>query len=172
MPTKPEIKPETKTEKHAPQHRHADNSPVRDTDVAKRDNVKDGEHITQNKPTVEEGMAHTGPAATMDDVGRGSVTEDAPAVRNTVSDAASDRVVQQGDEVVVHGRALVDGLSEAHGLVLKVNQDSTIAVRIQRANGQTFDITGIHNADLGTGESWWSWPANEEIERDRSSKRA
>lgn len=120
-----------------------------------------GEHITQNKPTVGEAMAAgTGSNATLDSIGEGSVEELAPAVRSGMSD--TDRVVQQGDDVIVHGRAIIDGQTEMPGKVLKVNQDSSIAVRVIRTNGQAFDVPGkVHNRDLGTGETYWTWPVEE-----------
>jgi hypothetical protein len=128
----------------------------------------EGEHITQRKPDLSEAFAHTGANATIEDVGTGTIVEDAPAVRSTISD--TDRVVQQGDEVIVHGRAIIDGLTEAHGLVLKVNQSGSIAVRIQRSNGQTFDVPGeVHNADLGDGSTYWTWPEKPELDVDRKA---
>jgi hypothetical protein len=164
-------KDDTKGHAHtAHAHAHADKAKA-DHKPAKADDEKaasdkpvnhiEGEHITQHKPTIGEGMAMSGGNATMDDIGKGSVVEEAPAVRSAVSD--TDRVVQQGDEVVVHGRGIIDGQTEIHGRVLKVNQNGSIAVRVTRGNGQTFDIPGeIHNRDLGDGSNYFTWPAEGE----------
>lgn len=141
-----------------------------DTGTSTQEQLADQPHIEQQKPTVEEGVAQSGGNAGLDDIGEGSITELAPEVRSVLSDSQPDRVVQQGDEVVVHGRAIIDGLTAVHGKVIKVNADSTIAVRVQRANGQTFDIPGkIHNDDPGTGEFYWTWPATEELDGERET---
>jgi hypothetical protein len=139
-------------------HAHADRAKAEHKAASKPANHIEGEHITQHKPTIGEGLAQSGGNATMDDIGKGSVTERAPAVRSAVSD--TDRVVQQGDEVVVHGRGIIDGKTEMHGRVIKVNQDGSIAVRVTRDNGQTFDIPGeVHNRDTGDGSNYFTWPA-------------
>lgn len=117
----------------------------------------DGEHITQQMPTLSEAFGASGGNTTMGDIGAGSVTEEAPAVHSTVSD--TERVVHQGDEVIVHGRAIIDGNTSMPGRVLKVNQDKSIAVRVLRATGQTFDVPGkVSNVDLGDGSFYWTWP--------------
>lgn len=127
----------------------------------------EGEYVLQNKPNMAEGMAHAGVNASIKDVGKGSLTEEAPAVRSAGEGIADpDRVVQQGDEVIVHGRAIIDGLTSARGLVLKINQDSTIAVRIPRGNGQTHDVTQVKNYDAGDGSFWWSWPEVDTLKKD------
>ena len=144
----------------------AEHNKPQDGSDGKLNEIKDAEHVTQNKPALGE-VPGSGPNARMSDVGEGSFTEDAPAMRSGAENSPDkDRVVKQGDEVIVHGRALLDGNTEARGLVLKINQDSTIAVRIPRGNGTTFDLTSIHNRDLGTGESWWEFPAEETLTKD------
>lgn len=162
---------ETTAKPHA--HAKAADKTVADTDLPRGKNqeaLAKGEHITQHKPTISEGMAMSGGNATLADVGKGSVTELAPAVRNAQSDSQSDRVVQQGDEVVIHGRAIIDGQTSMAGLVLKVNQSGTIAARVIRTTGQTFDVPGeIHNADLGDGSFYWTWPATETLDEQRKS---
>lgn len=119
------------------------------------------ETITQRKPDIAQGLAQSAGHAGFDSIGTGSVEETAPATRSTISDP--DRVVQQGDEVVVHGRAIIDGLTSMPGRVIKVNQDGSVAVRVQRGTGQFFDIPGkVHNADQGDGSFYWTWPADGE----------
>lgn len=129
----------------------------------------EGEHITQNKAAL--GEVSTGPNATMDDVGKGSFEQDAPAVRAAgEANANRDRIVQQGDEVIVHSRAIIDGLTEARGLVLKVlDTGDQIAVRIQRSNGQTHDITQVNNRDMGDGSPWFEFPAEETIKKSMAA---
>jgi hypothetical protein len=119
----------------------------------------EGEHITQQKPTMGEALA-TGAAVnqSFETIGAGSVTEEAPAVR---AQGDSKRVVQQGDEVIVHGRGLMDGQNEAHGKVLKANPNGTIAVKLQRSNGVFYDVTNVHGVDPGTGELYFTWPERE-----------
>lgn len=126
----------------------------------------EGEHIEQKKKTMEEGFATSGPNATVSDVGEGSITEEAPAVRGTATEVADGRIVQQGDEVVVHTRSPINGLTENHGIVLKVNQDSTIAVRVPRADGNgAFDLSPVFNAP-NNGEHYWTWAAKDVIDTD------
>jgi hypothetical protein len=163
----------TKTEKQADQKAAKSKGDDHSTRSPEQEKLAEGEHITQRKPTIEEGMkAGTGPNATLESVGKGSVEELAPAVRSAISDGQADRVVQQGDEVIVHGRAIIDGQTSMHGLVLKVNQDSTIAVRVQRTNGQTFDVPGpVKNADAGDGSFYWTWPAEDELTDKADSRK-
>ena len=44
----------------------------------------EGEHITQKKPDIHEALGNTDPTAPMGDIGKGSITEDAPAVHSPV----------------------------------------------------------------------------------------
>lgn len=158
---------ETKADKSkADAHAHASRQAVNPS--RNQEEIAKGEHIEQNKPTISEAMGHSGPNATLDDIGKGSVTELAPAVRSVESDGQPDRVVQQGDEVMVHGRAIIDGQTSMHGKVIKVNEDGSIAVRVLRATGDTFDVPGkVSNRNPGDGSFYWTWPAEETLEQDR-----
>ncbi len=66
------------------------------------------------------------------------------------------KAIEQGDDVILHGTALLDGATSLPGKVLKVLTDGDIAVRITRPNGTTQDFTPVHNADKGAGGFWYS----------------
>lgn len=108
--------------------------------------------ITQQKPTLAEGMARPNPG--ISDIGTGSVRETAPAVRI----GADKRILQQGDDVILHVRSPIQGQTEVLASVIKVNQDATIAVRVPNNGfGRHEDFTSVLNKPAN-GEFWWSWP--------------
>lgn len=116
---------------------------------------QDGGTVEQQKQTLDEGLA-AGPNPGIEEIGEGSITETAPAVSSTVSDTS--RVVQQGDEVVLHVRSPINGRTDVPAAVLKINQDGTIAVRIpDNGFGQPQDFSPVYNQPQN-GEFWWSWP--------------
>lgn len=111
--------------------------------------------ITQTKPTLAEGLANPNPG-----IGKGSVRETAPAVRAGIGN--NKRVVQQGDDVILHTRSPIMGQTEVLASVIKVNQDATIAVRVpNNGYGRHEDFTGVLNKP-SNGEFWWSWPEGSE----------
>ena len=122
--------------------------------------------VAQKKPTLAEGMAN--PAPGIADIGKGSITETAPAVRGK-----GNRVVKQGDDVVLHVRSPIAGQTEVLGAVIKVNRDGTIAVRIpNNGHGRPQDFTGVLNAPAN-GEFWWSWPeGGENLDEARAAEEA
>ncbi len=133
-----------------------------------------GEHITQHKPDVREAMANSGGIGEnkLSEIGQGTHEELAPAVRSAEASNKADakRVVQQGDEVVVHGRAIIDGETSMHGKVVKVNEDGTLAVRVLRTTGATFDVPGpVKNHDAGDGSLYWTWPVEETLADEKKS---
>lgn len=149
---------------HKPAHKATEPN-ARDVDQPKATPGKHiaGEHITQTKPDMADALAHTGPNATMDDIGKGSVTVEAPAVRGTAAETTDKRVVQQGDEVVIITRNPVNGETRNHGKVLKVNDDSSIAVRVPRNDGNgVFDFSPVYNSERN-GESHWVWPDHDQL---------
>lgn len=114
--------------------------------------------ITQTKPTLAEGLANPNPGIA--DIGKGSVRETAPAVRAGIGN--NKRVVQQGDDVILHTRSPIMGQTEVLASVIKVNQDATIAVRVPyNGYGRHEDFTGVLNKP-SNGEFWWSWPEGSE----------
>ena len=109
--------------------------------------------ITQTKPTLAEGMANPNPG--ISDIGTGSVRETAPAVRI----GADKRILQQGDDVILHVRSPIQGQTEVLARVIKVNQDATIAVRVPNNGfGRHEDFTGVKTAPQADGSFWASWP--------------
>lgn len=111
--------------------------------------------ITQTKPTLAEGMANPNPG--ISDIGTGSVRETAPAVRAGIGN--NKRVVQQGDDVILHTRSPIMGQTEVLASVIKVNQDATIAVRVPNNGfGRHEDFTGVKTAPQADGSFWASWP--------------
>lgn len=113
--------------------------------------------ITQTKPTLAEGMANPNPG--ISDIGTGSVRETAPAVRI----GADKRILQQGDDVILHVRSPIQGQTEVLARVIKVNQDSTIAVRVPNNGfGRHEDFTGVKTAPQADGSFWASWPERNE----------
>lgn len=110
--------------------------------------------ITQQKPTLAEGLANPNPG--ISDIGTGSVRETAPAVSAGLGD--TKRVVKQGDDVILHVRSPIMGLTDVLARVIKVNQDATIAVRVPNNGfGRHEDFTSVLNKPAN-GEFWWSWP--------------
>lgn len=88
-----------------------------------------------------------------------AVAEDLP--EPAVDEPAPARVPQIGDTVVVHGRAIIDGMTSANAKVIKVRDDGTLAVRVTKANGTPYDVPGnVYDHDLGTGEFYYSWPVD------------
>lgn len=72
------------------------------------------------------------------------------------------RVVAKGDEVLLHGRAIVDGQTIMPAVVTGVSDGERITARVVRANGQSFDVAGVATkGDLGDGSNWWEWPASD-----------
>lgn len=115
--------------------------------------------ITQTKPTLAEGVANPSPGIA--DIGKGSVRETAPAVRAGLG--KGKRVVQQGDDVILHVRSPINGQTEVLARVIKVNQDSTIAVRVPNNGfGRHEDFTGVKTAPQADGSFWASWPERNE----------
>ena len=113
--------------------------------------------ITQTKPTLAEGMANPNPG--ISDIGTGSVRETAPAVRI----GADKRILQQGDDVILHVRSPIQGQTEVLARVIKVNQDATIAVRVPNNGfGRHEDFTGVKTAPQADGSFWASWPEGSE----------
>ena len=111
--------------------------------------------ITQQKPTLAEGLANPRPGIA--DIGKGSVRETAPAVRAGIGN--NKRVVQQGDDVILHTRSPIMGQTEVLASVIKVNQDATIAVRVPNNGfGRHEDFTGVKTAPQADGSFWASWP--------------
>ena len=125
--------------------------------------------ITQTKPTLAEGMANPNPGIA--DIGKGSVRETAPAVRAGIGN--NKRVVQQGDDVILHVRSPINGQTAVKGSVIKINQDGTIAVRVPATgNDRPQDFTGVLNAPAN-GEFWWSWPeGGENLDEVRAAEGA
>lgn len=125
--------------------------------------------ITQTKPTLAEGLAN--PNHGIADIGKGSVRETAPAVRAGIGN--NKRVVQQGDDVILHTRSPIMGQTEVLASVIKVNQDATIAVRVpNNGYGRHEDFTGVLNKP-SNGEFWWSWPeGSENLDDERKAEEA
>lgn len=114
----------------------------------------DDEHIVQQKPDMSEALA--GQGSTMEAIGQGSITEEAPAVHAQEAAAETEgRVVQQGDDVILHTISPIAGNTESRGKVLSVNPDSTIAVRVPLPDGRTQDVTSVHNRQQQGGEPWF-----------------
>lgn len=114
----------------------------------------DGERIEQNKQSLGEALA-TGQQG-IADIGEGSITETAPAVTSSISEP--DRVVQQGDDVILHVRSPIMGRTEVLAAVIKVNQDGTIACRVpNNGYGRSEDFSPVFNKPQN-GEFWWTWP--------------
>ena len=63
----------------------------------------------------------------------------------------------------------MNGSTENHGKVLKINQDQTIAVRVPRADGNgMFDFSPVYNRQMN-GELFWSWPEKDTLDADRKA---
>jgi len=116
----------------------------------------EGETITQRKANVDDVLAGN---RSMDNIGTGSIIEEAPAVRGQTEAADSDRVVQQGDEVLLISKNPVNGVLENLGRVIKVNPDSSLAIRVPLSNGETQDFTGVGNEPTQDANPHWVWPS-------------
>jgi hypothetical protein len=120
------------------------------------DGVKPGKgKIVQKKQTIGEALAQGTP--NLSAIGSGSIKETAPAVQGSLSTVKSDKVVQQGDEVIIHTRNPWNARLENAGEVIKVNQDGTIAVRVPLDDGRYHDFSPVYNGPRN-GEDWFSWP--------------
>lgn len=73
--------------------------------------------------------------------------------------------VRKGDAVVLHGRALIDGLTVAPAIVTGTAAGDKITAKVQRGNGAWFDVPGVaqygETSDLS---NWWEWPKDEDGE--------
>jgi hypothetical protein len=118
----------------------------------------EGETIVQHKATLDDTLAGD---RSMENIGKGSATELAPAVRGQTESTDSERIVQQGDDVVIFTKNPVNGQLENRGKVLKVNQDRTLAIRVPLSNGQTQDFTGVGNVETQDTNPYWAWPSGE-----------
>lgn len=120
----------------------------------------DDEHITQHKPSMAEALA--GEGKTMEDIGKGSIVEEAPAVRaQEAVEEGAGRVVQQGDDVILHSSNPIAGALDVRGKILKVNQDGTVAVRVPLPDGRTEDFSGVYNARQQDGSKWFEFAPTE-----------
>ncbi len=116
------------------------------------------ETITQHKASVDDVLAGN---RTMENIGTGSIVEEAPAVRGNVEPVASDRVVQQGDDVMLISKGPINGQLENRGKVLKVNPDKSLAIRVPLNDGGTRDFTGVGSEPTTDANPHWAWPSGE-----------
>lgn len=108
----------------------------------------------QHKPTLGEALA--GDDKGLGSIGTGSAVETAPIIRAAVvQPLVNDREIRQGDEVILHTRSLLNGKLENPGVMLKANQDGTIAVRVPLQSGGTRDFSPVYNGPQN-GEDWFS----------------
>lgn len=68
--------------------------------------------------------------------------------------------VRIGDKVVVHGRALVDGLTIADGYVAGIGADgSTINATIFKPSGAEYNLPATAKfGPTDDGADWWEFP--------------
>lgn len=71
--------------------------------------------------------------------------------------------VRKGDMVILHGRALIDGLQESPATVVGISGGDKVSCTIDRGNGgKPFDVPGIAIYGPTSDQSnWWDWPKDE-----------
>jgi len=75
--------------------------------------------------------------------------------------------VRKGDRVVLHGSALIDGLTKSEAVVAGVSAGGKIVATITRFNGHEFTVPGTAVfGDPGDGGNWWEWTEAGEPVRD------
>lgn len=116
-----------------------------------------GETITQHKRSISDDGLDPG---TMESVGKGSITEEVPAVRaQEAREDGAGKVVQQGADVILHSHNPINGQTDVSGKILKVNGDGSVAVRVDLGNGETRDFTGVKPSKSEDTNPWFELAA-------------
>lgn len=84
-----------------------------------------------------------------------------PQVRGTVQAASSDRVVKEGDEVVVTTSTPINAVLENRAGVTRVNADGSINVLVKLDSGDFREIGGVKSGKQQDNSAYWQWPADE-----------